>query len=390
MSADPGQAGHVIDAVFAIVRGTERRDVALASYLDAAGEERALIPLTAGSRACVTRASTAAPAAAVHVSRRLVVVVRGAVPAQAAGHPRALHGARGARNPHRARTAAACTGPRQPAGARSGATLQWRRASLSGPAGGGRQPCACRHGRAGRGAQRRGARVAAAHARRRAPARRCRPPGVRPSRVLARRLGAKEAPKRTSGRCSRRSRRASAQARSPTSASARRRTSGPAAGGTAARARGAGMRFRRSRRTRRSPRSRESRRIWRERHRTRRALWQSDDLRDAAVIRAVRLLADRSRGAGRHRAAAVAVVGARDGRSGGRARRARPAVAVTYAEAGGWGRAIVLECRRRGIPSVGLQHGFIYRHWLNYLHEPDEMPPDPASSRRSRLPAVRR
>ena len=29
--------------------------------------------------------------------------------------------------------------------------------------------------------------------------------------------------------------------------------------------------------------------------------------------------------------------------------------------------------RRRGIPSVGLQHGFIYRHWLNYLHEPDEM-----------------
>ena len=46
---------------------------------------------------------------------------------------------------------------------------------------------------------------------------------------------------------------------------------------------------------------------------------------------------------------------------------------MTYAEAGGWGRAIVLECRRRGIPSVGLQHGFIYRHWLNYLHEPDEM-----------------
>ena len=25
--------------------------------------------------------------------------------------------------------------------------------------------------------------------------------------------------------------------------------------------------------------------------------------------------------------------------------------------------------------SVGLQHGFIYRHWLNYLHEPDEMQP---------------
>jgi UDP-N-acetylglucosamine 2-epimerase len=51
----------------------------------------------------------------------------------------------------------------------------------------------------------------------------------------------------------------------------------------------------------------------------------------------------------------------------------RPRVVFTYAEAGGWGRAIVLESRRRGIPSVGLQHGFIYRHWLNYLHEPDEM-----------------
>jgi hypothetical protein len=50
-----------------------------------------------------------------------------------------------------------------------------------------------------------------------------------------------------------------------------------------------------------------------------------------------------------------------------------PDVAVTYAEAGGWGRALVLEARRRGIRSVGVQHGFIYRHWLNYLHEPDEM-----------------
>ena len=50
-----------------------------------------------------------------------------------------------------------------------------------------------------------------------------------------------------------------------------------------------------------------------------------------------------------------------------------PSVVVTYAEAGGWGRALVLEARRRQVRSVGLQHGFIYRHWLNYLHEPDEM-----------------
>jgi hypothetical protein len=53
--------------------------------------------------------------------------------------------------------------------------------------------------------------------------------------------------------------------------------------------------------------------------------------------------------------------------------RLEPAAVLTYAEAGGWGRAIVLEARRRHIPSAGLQHGFIYRHWLNYLHEPDEM-----------------
>ena len=52
-----------------------------------------------------------------------------------------------------------------------------------------------------------------------------------------------------------------------------------------------------------------------------------------------------------------------------------PGAALTYAEAGGWGRAIMLEARRRGIPSAALQHGFIYRHWLNYLHEPDEMLP---------------
>jgi UDP-N-acetylglucosamine 2-epimerase len=35
----------------------------------------------------------------------------------------------------------------------------------------------------------------------------------------------------------------------------------------------------------------------------------------------------------------------------------------------------VLESRRQGRPSVGVQHGFIYRDWLNYLHEPDEMQP---------------
>ncbi len=52
-----------------------------------------------------------------------------------------------------------------------------------------------------------------------------------------------------------------------------------------------------------------------------------------------------------------------------------PQVVVTYAEAGGWGRALMLEARRRGVRSIGVQHGFIYRHWLNYLHEADEMQP---------------
>jgi hypothetical protein len=55
--------------------------------------------------------------------------------------------------------------------------------------------------------------------------------------------------------------------------------------------------------------------------------------------------------------------------------RLQPRTIVTYAEAGGWGRALVLEARRREIPVVALQHGFIYRHWLNYLHEVDEMAP---------------
>ena len=56
-----------------------------------------------------------------------------------------------------------------------------------------------------------------------------------------------------------------------------------------------------------------------------------------------------------------------------------PSAVLTYAEAGGWGRALVLEARRRDIPSAGIQHGFIYRHWLNYLHEPDEMDAAPAA-----------
>jgi hypothetical protein len=55
----------------------------------------------------------------------------------------------------------------------------------------------------------------------------------------------------------------------------------------------------------------------------------------------------------------------------------QPAACLTYAEAGGVGRAIALECRRRAVPLAGLQHGFVYRHWLNYRHDADEMAVDP-------------
>ncbi|MGH7447033.1 MAG: hypothetical protein ACRELT_05715, partial [Longimicrobiales bacterium] len=67
-----------------------------------------------------------------------------------------------------------------------------------------------------------------------------------------------------------------------------------------------------------------------------------------------------------------------------------PRAILTYAEAGGWGRALAIEARRRGMPFVGLQHGFIYRHWLNYLHEPDEMLPPSAGSTDQGFPAPTR
>jgi hypothetical protein len=123
----------------------------------------------------------------------------------------------------------------------------------------------------------------------------------------------------------------------------------------------------------------DSRAIYRDRHRARRSLWDSAELRAHAVIRGcdcwplvrqqlagIALLqfpwSARSMD---EAAAALAAIG--------------PDIAVTYAEAGGWGRALALECRRRGIPLAGLQHGFIYRHWLNYRHEPDETAADPGN-----------
>jgi hypothetical protein len=121
---------------------------------------------------------------------------------------------------------------------------------------------------------------------------------------------------------------------------------------------------------------RASRDLYRRRHEIRRALCGSADLRAHAVIAGVDcwpLVRQQLAGmallqfpwSGRAMDEAAAALAA-----------LQPDVAVTYAEAGGWGRALALEARRRGIPLVGLQHGFIYRHWLNYRHEPDEMQPD--------------
>jgi capsular polysaccharide biosynthesis protein len=120
--------------------------------------------------------------------------------------------------------------------------------------------------------------------------------------------------------------------------------------------------------------------IYRTRHTTRRQLSDSADLRAHAVIRGCDCWP-----MVREQLAGIALLqfpwSARAMDEAAAALDAiEPDVAVTYAEAGGWGRALALESRRRGIPLAGLQHGFIYRHWLNYRHEPDEMLPGPEPS----------
>jgi hypothetical protein len=121
---------------------------------------------------------------------------------------------------------------------------------------------------------------------------------------------------------------------------------------------------------------RESRAVYRQRHEIRRRMEASAELRAHAVIDGVDcwpLVREQLAGiallqfpwSARAMDEAAAALAALE-----------PDVAVTYAEAGGWGRALALEARRVGVPLTGLQHGFIYRHWLNYRHEADEMRPD--------------
>lgn len=130
--------------------------------------------------------------------------------------------------------------------------------------------------------------------------------------------------------------------------------------------------------------------LWRDRHRMRGALLHSAQIRQHAVIEGYDcwpLVREELTG--------IAFLqwpwSARAMDEAGAALDAlRPEVVVTYAEAGGWGRAVMLEARRRGIPSVGLQHGFIYHSWLNYLHEEDEVRPDAGNPADSGFPAPTR
>jgi hypothetical protein len=122
-----------------------------------------------------------------------------------------------------------------------------------------------------------------------------------------------------------------------------------------------------------------SRAMWRDRRQVAKALTASRDLRDAAVIDGCDLwplVSSELEGIAELQfpwsARAMDEAGAA-------LDHLCPDVAVTYAEAGGWGRALVLESRRRKIPVAAMQHGLIYRHWLNYLHEPDEILPSAAN-----------
>jgi hypothetical protein len=125
---------------------------------------------------------------------------------------------------------------------------------------------------------------------------------------------------------------------------------------------------------------RPSRAVWQARGETTAALHASRDLRELSVVNGLDLwplVAEELTGI----AELQFPWSARAMDEAGAALEAlQPKVVVTYAEAGGWGRALMLEARRRGMKSVGVQHGFIYRHWLNYLHEPDEMEPSPANA----------
>ena len=137
---------------------------------------------------------------------------------------------------------------------------------------------------------------------------------------------------------------------SATSASARRPTSAPGAGGMRCAPRDPAARRVPIERFAPLARAVATRaRLWRDRHRMRRALWASADAARAAQSSAA---ATAGRSSARSSPASRCCSGrgrrARWTKPAPRSTRSQPRVAVTYAEAGGWGRALVLECRRRG------------------------------------------
>ena len=123
-----------------------------------------------------------------------------------------------------------------------------------------------------------------------------------------------------------------------------------------------------------------SRKVWADRRATRDAFLASPDIRSHAIVDGIDLWP----------LVATELGGIADlqfpwsaramDEAGAALDHLEPGAVLTYAEAGGWGRAIMLEARRRGIATIGAQHGFIYRHWLNYLHEPDEMAASPGNA----------
>jgi hypothetical protein len=120
--------------------------------------------------------------------------------------------------------------------------------------------------------------------------------------------------------------------------------------------------------------------LWRQRHGLARDLTGGDDVRAAGTFRGCDLwpvlqkeLTDAACLQWPWSARAMAEAGAA-------LDALQPKAVLTYAEAGGWGRALILEARRRQIRSAGLQHGFIYRHWLNYQHEADELDAGPGEA----------
>lgn len=120
---------------------------------------------------------------------------------------------------------------------------------------------------------------------------------------------------------------------------------------------------------------RESYAIWTRRHDLAREIVQGDGIREAAIVEGCDLWPCLSRELSRAALLQWPWSARVMDEAGAALDALQPDVAVTYAEAGGWGRALVLEARRRGVPTAGIQHGFIYHHWLNYLHEPDEIAP---------------